>query len=61
MWAGLSTGLLGLSVARNWPKLMKKWKRMENVMDKYEKPKKFRLQLHMLMTVVVVIILRKFE
>lgn len=60
MWAGLSTGLLGLSVASNWPKLMKKWKRMENAMEKYEVPKHFRLQLHALLTGVAVIIMCKF-
>lgn len=61
MWAGLSTGLLGLSVARNWPKLMKMWKRMENVMEKYEIPKNFKVELHGLLTVVAVIVLRKFK
>lgn len=61
MWAGLSIGLLGLGVARNWANLMRKWKQMECAMEaKYEIPKNFRLKLYALMGVVVIIIFRKF-
>lgn len=59
MWAGFSTGLLCLGVARNWPRLMRTWKRMEDVMGKYEIPYNFRLKLHALMVSVAFIIICK--
>lgn len=61
MWAGLITGLLCLNLAKNWPVLMKEWRRMESVMEKYEVPNNFRVKLYALMMVVTYFIFRKFN